>query len=120
MTSSQRPLSVTVLSGLYIAIGSAGFVYHFREFLSRGGSWQEISSIEITEAIAIVAGVFMLRGQNWARWLAIAWVAFHLVLTVFHHFRGFAIHVLIFAGITWLLVRADAAEYVRDGGTESQ
>jgi len=32
----------------------------------------------------IVAGVWMLRGENWARWLAIAWIVFGMR----HHHRG--------------------------------
>lgn len=119
MTSSPRPLSVTVLAGLYIAIGAALFVHHFREFLAHSASGQDTFWIELTEAIAIIAGLFMLRGQNWARWLAVAWVGFHLVLSVFHGFHGFVLHLLIFAGVTWLLVRADAAQYFRDAGSGS-
>ena len=35
-------------------------------------------------SLAIVCGVFLLRGHNWARWLALAWIAFHVVLSAFH------------------------------------
>ena len=33
--------------------------------------------VELTELIAIVCGVFLLQGRNWARWLALAWIASH-------------------------------------------
>ena len=55
----------------------------------------------------------MLRRQNWARWLALAWMAFHVVISVFPPFKGLVVHVLIFGGITYLLLRSDAAQYFR-------
>ena len=39
----------------------------------------------------------MLRRQNWARWLALAWMAFHVILSAFPPFKGLVVHVLIFA-----------------------
>ncbi len=55
----------------------------------------------------------MLRGHNWARWLAIAWMGFHVGLSAFHAFHELAIHSLFFAAITWLLFRPAAARYFR-------
>lgn len=80
-------------------------MFHFQELRQPDGVW-----IEITEALAILAGAFMLRGRNWARWLALAWMAFHVAIS-FGAVREFAIHCVIFAGIAWLLFRADARQY---------
>ena len=72
--------------------------------------------IEFVELLAVVAGAFMLWQSNWARWLAIAWMAFHVALNAIPPFHGLAVHVLIFAGIRYLLLRSDAAEYFRETG----
>ena len=80
MNASQRPISVTIIACVYLAVGTVAFVYHFRELLSLQ---RDSVSIELTEFLAIVSGAFMLRGHNWARWLALAWIAFHVILSVF-------------------------------------
>lgn len=69
MNPNKRPVAVTILACVYLAVGAIGFAYHFPELLEvpRDGVW-----IEVTEALAIVSGVWMLRGHNWARWLALA------------------------------------------------
>lgn len=113
MNLNQRPLSVTILACIYIAVGTVGFVYHLTEFqvghaFQYDGVW-----IELTEFLAVLCGGFMLRGRNWARWLALAWMAFHVVLSFFHAFQEFAIHCLFFAAIAWFLFRAEAARYFR-------
>jgi hypothetical protein len=64
MNSNKRPLSVTILACMYLAVGTIGFAKHFRELLAlqHDGVW-----IELTEFLAIVSGAFMLRGNDWAR-----------------------------------------------------
>lgn len=70
------PVSVAVIACLYLAVGIGGFVVHFQALRAPDGIW-----IEITEFLAIVCGVFLLRAQNWARWLAVAWMAFHIAMS---------------------------------------
>ncbi len=107
MNSTKRPLPVLILSCLYIAVGTTGFVYHFSELVAHqpNSVW-----IEVTELLGVIAGVFMLRGHNWARWLALAWIAFHVAIS-FPVLRQVAIHSAIFAAIAWILFRSDAGRY---------
>ena len=109
MNSTKRPVTVWVLSCLYIAVGAIGFAYHLRELmaLQPDGVW-----IELTGLLAILSGVFMLRGRNWARWLALAWMAFHVAIS-FPVPRQLIIHSLFLAAIAWLLFRPDARRYFR-------
>lgn len=113
MNGDKRPLSVTILGCLYLAIGIIGFVYHGKEFLARSAFQSDIISIEITEFIAILCGAFILRGHNWARWLAVAWIAFHVILSAFHSLSELAVHTLFCAVIAWILFRPRAAKYFR-------
>jgi hypothetical protein len=110
MNSNKRPVSILILACVYLAVGSIGFAYHFSELRQPDGVW-----IELTEFLAILSGAFMLRGQNWARWLALAWIAFHVILSAFHEFRELAIHTLLFAVIVWLLFRPEGRRYFRGG-----
>lgn len=107
MSAARRPVSVWIVSCLYMAVGTIGFVYYFSELMAHRGDsvW-----IELTELLAIVSGAFMLRGYNWARWLALVWMAFHVAIS-FPVYRQVAIHLAIFAGIAWVLFRRDAQQY---------
>jgi hypothetical protein len=107
MNLGKRPLSILVLSCLYIAIGTIGFAYHFPRPLA---FHYEDVWIEGNELLAFVAGVFMLRGHNWARWLALAWIAFHVAIS-FPMVRQIAIHSLFLAVIVWLLFQSRARQY---------
>ena len=107
MNATNRPISVWVLSCMYIAVGTIGFAHNFSEVLAHQDDsvW-----IELTELLAIVSGAFMLRGHNWARWLALAWMAFHVAIS-FPVYRQMAIHLIIFAGIAWVLFRPETRRY---------
>lgn len=113
MKSNSRPLSLTILAWLYIAVGMIGAIGHGSEFLARNAFHSDVIWIELTEFVAILSGAFILRGQNWARWAAFAWIAFHVILSAFNVFPEFAIHCVFCAVIAWLLFRANAARYFR-------
>jgi len=117
LPANPRPISVTLIACVYIAVGIMGFTYHFRELLAlqHDSLW-----IELTEFLAIVCGVFMLRGRNWARWLALAWIGFHVILSVFHSIHEFAMHSLICAVIAWVLLHPTAARYFRRPAIQSR
>lgn len=107
MNATRRPVSIWILSGLYVAVGTVGFAYYFPQLMAHQDDslW-----IELTELLAIVAGVFMFRRHDWARWLALLWMAFHVAIS-FPVYRQMAIHAAIFAGIAWALFRPDARLY---------
>ena len=107
MNSNKRPVSVLVLACLYIAVGAIGFSYHFPELLA---SRQNSVWVEVIELLAIVSGVFMILGYNWARWFSLAWMAFHVVIS-FPVLRQFAIHLVFFLIIAWILFRPEARRH---------
>ena len=118
MNRNKRPLPVTILAGVYIAVGTIGFIYHFTEFRARDVFQYDAIWIELTEFIAILCGAFILRGHNWARWLALAWMAFHVILSAFHALPELVIHCLFCALIAWFLFRPQATRYFRGARME--
>jgi hypothetical protein len=56
-------------------VGTVGLAYHFREILARHAFQYGDAMVELTELIAIVCGAFMMQARNWARWIALAWMA---------------------------------------------
>lgn len=116
MNSKKRPIAVMVLACVYLAVGGLGFAAHFHELLA---GHHDAVWIELTELVAVLCGAFMLRGHNWARWVALAWIAFHVVLSAFHAIAELAVHVLFCAAIVWILFRPEAARYFRRARMEA-
>jgi hypothetical protein len=98
----RRPLAVVLVAGLYLLIGILGFGYHFNELLSRA---PDAIAIELTEVVGAVAGVGLLLRQNWARWLALAWVVFHVGVSLFHPLGELLIHSALCGVVAWALLR---------------
>jgi hypothetical protein len=57
----------------------------------------------------------MLRGHNWARWLLVAWIVFHIVVGALHGWIPLLTHVVIFSVILSFLFRRTASEYFSSG-----
>lgn len=106
----QRPFAITVLSWLFIAIGVVSLAIDVH-FVALHGGGRDEALIFPVHALAVVAGAFMLRGANWARWLTVLWVAFHVAITTLNAWKDFAFHAILFVGITFLLFRADARSW---------
>jgi hypothetical protein len=64
MNDRKRPLGVTILACLFIAVGIVGFVYHLSEFLKRAVFGWDSVFVELSESLAILFGVFLLRGRT--------------------------------------------------------
>ena len=107
MNVTKRPISIWILSCLYIAVGTIAFVYYFPELIAQH---EQGMLIELTELLAIVSGIFMLGGRNWARWLALAWMVFHVVIS-FPVIRQFVSHLIILAVIVWVLFLSNTRHY---------
>ncbi len=111
--NAKRPISVWIVALLFLAMGAAMFVSHLHSLLA----WQKDAVwVETTELAAVVIGAFLLLGKNWARWLAVAWLAFHVAISV-PNYGKMAVHAAFLAVITWLLFLPDAGRYFR-GGSE--
>lgn len=99
------PVSVIVIACLYLLVGIGGFVAHFETLRAPDGIW-----VEVTECLAVVCGIFLLRAKNWARWLAVLWMAFHVAIS-FGVLRELAIHGLFLVLILWCLFHPTASRF---------
>ena len=110
---TKRPLSVTIIGWLFIVAGTVGLVYHAKEFKADGPFRYELVLVCLIRLFAIVCGVFMLRGRDWARWGLLVWIAYHVVLSAFHSLSQFLMHGLLLAVVAWFLMRPRTGEYFR-------
>lgn len=115
----KRPPSVTVIGCLIIAAGSIGFAYHVTEFRRLLPIQYETVWICLLRLLAILCGVYLLGGRNWARWLLLAWIAYHVILSGFHSLIQVVVHGLLLAVIAWFLFRPKAAVYFRGAHAEN-
>lgn len=110
---NKRPLSVMLIGCLYIAVGVIATAFHLIEFKPQHPFQYDIVWASLVGLIAIVCGVYMLRGNNWARWLALAWIAGHVVLSAFHSRVELVVHSLLCVALAYFLFRLRATQYFR-------
>lgn len=108
---SRRPLSITVLSWLFIAAGTVGLVYHASAF---PGEEDLVDAIVVllVRALAIVGGVFALRGVNWSRWLLLGWAAFHVVVSL-PEVSSTGAHAVLLIGVWYVYFHGPAQDFFR-------
>jgi len=116
---SKRPLSITVISWLFVGAGAVGLAYHITEFKADGPFQYDVVWVSLVRLLAILCGVFMLRGRNWARWLLLVWIAYHVILSAFHSLSELVMHILLFLVVAYFLYRPQASAYFRGTRVEN-
>ena len=113
-----RPISITIMSWLFIVFGVIALIAGLWPLIHMNGA-QRLADFEkhwmvhLSRSTQIVAGVFILKGRNWARWLLVVWLAFHVIVGALHSTFHFVTHVVVFAVGMYLLFRRNANAYFR-------
>lgn len=120
---NKRPRSIAVIAWLFIAVGCLGILkdvlplatphasQRIADLHSQGAA--ELGLIWVVRLLAVVGGAFILYGFNWARWLLVGWMGYHVALSVFHSPLELLVHSVLFGAILWLLFRPEASLYFR-------
>lgn len=114
----ERPVrtprrSVLAVGVLFLVLGALDVYRGLAPLLASAPHWHmatddvEVLAIGIA---AIVGGVYVLRGANWARWLLAAWMALHVAISVGQPTVMLA-HVVIFGFVAYLLFRPGASAH---------
>ena len=117
----RRPLSITLIGWLFVAVGCFQLVRH---------SWPPIRGLDpggldglvwivATQVLSIVCGVLMLRGSNWGRWLLAVWLVEHLLIGLGHSAFKMIVHAVLFTVVAYLVFRPSASAYLRAAPTPS-
>ena len=119
----MRPRPLIAIAWLFIVVGAGGVLKDvlplvgphggeaFRQLLQGEGA-TGLALIWAVRLLAVVGGVFLLRGHNWARWMLIAWMLFHIAISLFHSPLEAVLHVVIFAAIGYVLFRPGVSAYL--------
>ena len=115
-----RPLSIAIISWLFIIFGSISLVGGLMPLAGANtaqltAEFKQHWMVHLSHLAALVAGLFMLRAHNWARWLLVAWIVFHIVIGALHGWVPLVTHVVIFSVILFFLFRRKASEYFAGG-----
>jgi hypothetical protein len=110
---SKRPRSITVISWIFVAAGVVGLAYHATKFKAKRPFEYDFLWVCFVRLLAILCGVFMLRGSNWARWGLVVWLGYHVVLSGLHTPFELLVHSLLFAAVLYFLFRPQASAYFR-------
>ena len=116
----ERPRSITIISWFFIVFGLIALVSGFLPSgeITMAQRVAELKShwyVHVSRLLQIVSGVFMLYGRNWARWLLVVWIAFHIVISALHSVFMLLMHVVIFSIILFFVFRRNASEYFLAG-----
>jgi hypothetical protein len=109
---NKRPLSVTLISCLFIAAGVVGIVYHAAE-LKELTTQRAVIWVIAVRLLAIAGGFFSLNGANWARWLLLAWIIFHVIISIFHTTAELAMHTIVMIVVILALFHPKANAYFK-------
>lgn len=103
----KRPFEVTLLGWFFIAVGVFAAIYH----LSTAALDRGMVVILLFEGVGILAGVFLLKGARWARWLVLAWTAAHVVAGTLISWTGGLPHLLLLVAVGYFLLGPPTAAY---------
>ncbi|MDE3181840.1 MAG: hypothetical protein KGM16_00345 [Bacteroidota bacterium] len=116
----NRPLPVVIVAILFIAAGCVGFVYHFIDFFEPNAKVYDLIWIEFVRIVAVVCGFLLLRGINWARWLAIAWLLFHVVISALNSTSEMIAHLIFLIIVIVLLYLPVSSSFFQNKNTQSR
>jgi hypothetical protein len=109
-----RPVLITILGWMLLLVGALEFAEHAAKI--RWPLTADGVGVPLFELVILACGVFLLRGQAWARWLAVAWVGFHVIVSSLHSAVAGILHGLIFLTFAWLMFRPEVNAWFRREG----
>jgi uncharacterized membrane protein HdeD (DUF308 family) len=114
LNAMKRPFQVTMLGWLFIAVGILSTIFHLLK--SPLDRWTVPTLL--VGIIAIVAGVFLLRGARWARLLALAWLAFHVVASALNSLSDAIPHIVLLFVVCYFLLGPPTSKYFQNAQPE--
>jgi hypothetical protein len=110
----KRPFSVTLMSFIFMIAGVSGIIYHADELKNMADDLN-VLWVLVVRLAAIIGGWFAFSGSNWARWLLVLWICYHVFLSFYHTTAEIAIHILITALTVLAFFNKRSNEYFARG-----
>jgi len=107
----SRPLPVIIVSLLFILAGGIGFAYHVKELFELNNNLNETIWILFLRILAVVCGLLLLFRINRARWLAIAWMVYHIIISALNSTSEMIVHIVFLILVSVLLFLPVSSAY---------
>ena len=117
---NTRPFSIVILGWLFLLFGFVSFITGLLPLLGLSGTERPVPSLaqlgiaEISRLLAILGGAGLLLGRNWARWLLVGWMAYHVLIGWVHSPGQAMAHALLLVALSWFLFRPHVSAHFRD------
>lgn len=109
----NRPLAIVIVSALFILTGILGIATHTNDFNNPDIKLVELLWTLLVRILAIVCGVLLLYKIKWARWLAIVWLVYHIVIGAFNSTKEVISHTVILVIVCVLLFLPTSVDYFK-------
>jgi hypothetical protein len=109
----NRPLPIVIVSILFILTGILGIATHTNDFKNPNVKLIELLWALFVRILAIVCGVLLLYKIKWARWLAIIWLVYHIVIGAFNSTSETISHIVILIIVCVLLFLLISVDYFK-------
>ena len=96
----KRPVPIIIVSTLFILVGIVGFAFHLKELSDK---LYETIWVLFLEILAVACGILLLFKITWARWLTIAWLLYHVVISAFNSTSEMIAHIVFLVVVSILL-----------------
>jgi hypothetical protein len=106
----KRPIPIIIVSVLFILVGCIGFASHVQEL---SGKPYETIWVLFLEILAVACGILLLFKISWARWIAVAWLLYHVIISSFNATSEMIIHIVFSVIISVLLFLPASSRYFK-------
>ena len=107
------PLPVLIVAIALMVAGTVGFFYHLKDFTQPDQKIYTVLLVEALRITAIVSGILLLKGNNAGRWMSIAWILVHVVISVFNSVTATIMHIAVLVIICTLLFMQVSSNYFK-------
>jgi hypothetical protein len=107
------PLPVLIVAIALMSAGTVGFFYHLQDFTQPDQKIYVTLLVEVLRLTAIVSGILLLKGNNAGRWMSIAWILVHVVISVFNSVTATLMHIVVLVIICTLLFLPASSNYFK-------
>lgn len=109
----RRPITVVIVGLLFILAGGLGIAYHIKDLSQPGLKLSEVIWVFIVRLVAIICGVLLFLRTDWARWLAVIWLIYHVIIGALHSTSEMIVHIALLVIVTVLLFLPVSSAYFR-------
>ena len=104
----KRPIPIIIVSALFILVGIVGFAFHVKELSDK---LYETIWVLFLEILAVACGILLLFKITWARWLTIAWLLYHVIISAFNSTSEMIVHIMFLVVVSILLFLPISSTY---------